>query len=93
MIYFALIFAPPLYFISRKKWGGLVLNSFFYGIACLLVLTIALAFFAIPFWALSVGHACFTYKREAAERHADLVATKMAEKLAATVPQNKQPQP
>jgi len=90
MLYLALIFIPPVYFISRKKWGGLVLNSVFYGIACFFVATIALFFLAVPFWMLSVGHACFVYKREAAERHADLIATKMAEKIAATASQNKQ---
>jgi hypothetical protein len=91
MMYLALIFVPPAYFLVRKKWGGLVLNCVFYGIACFFVLTIALCFFAVPFWMISVGHACFTYRREAVERHADLIATKMAEKLAANTPQNKQP--
>jgi hypothetical protein len=33
------------------------------------------------FWILSVGHASFTYRRELVERHADLIATKMAEKM------------
>ena len=35
MMYLCIIFASPLYFLVRKKWGGFVLNSILYGIACL----------------------------------------------------------
>jgi uncharacterized protein YhbP (UPF0306 family) len=91
MIYLALIFVPPLYFLVRKKWGGFVLNSILYGIACLCVLSMIGIWIAPFFWILSVGHASFTYRREATERHAELLATKMAEKMAATMRENKQP--
>jgi hypothetical protein len=33
------------------------------------------------FWLLALGHASFTYRREALANHADLIATKMAEKM------------
>lgn len=81
MIYLALIFISPVYFISRKKWGGFFLNSFLYGIACLCILSIVGAVIAPLFWVLAVGHAGFTYRKELMEHHADLVATKMAEKM------------
>lgn len=91
MMYLCLIFIPPAYFLVRKKWGGLVLNSVLYGIACLCVLTIIGIWIAPFFWVLSVGHATFTYRKEATERHAEMLATKMAEKMTATAPQNKHP--
>jgi hypothetical protein len=81
MIYLALIFIPPVYFISRKKWGGFVLNAILYGIACLCILTIVGIMVAPFFWALAVGHASFNYRKEQVERHAELLATKMAEKM------------
>ncbi len=40
MIYLCLIFISPAYFITRRKWGGFILNSALYGIACLCVLSI-----------------------------------------------------
>jgi len=43
------------------------------------------------FWILAVGHAGFAYRREMIESHANLIATKMAEKMAETLNQNKQP--
>ena len=81
MMYLCLIFIPPLYFLIRKKWPGFVLNSVLYGIACLFLITIVFAFVAIPFWMLSVGHAAFSYRKELMSVHADMIATKMAEKL------------
>ena len=81
MMYLCLIFIPPIYFISRKKWGGFVLNSVLYGIACLCVISIIGIMVAPIFWALAVGHASFTYRKEAVANHAELIATKMAEKM------------
>jgi hypothetical protein len=89
MIYLCLIFIPPVYFLTRKKWGGFVLNSILYGIALLLVLTIIGIMVAPLFWLLSVGHASFTYRREMAANYADMLATKMAEKMAETLRENK----
>ena len=81
MIYLAIIFIPPVYFLSRKKWGGLCLNAFLYGIACFCVLSIVGILIAPLFWVLSVGHAGFTYRKEMMAVQADLIATKMAEKM------------
>ena len=81
MMYLCIIFLPPVYFIARKKWPGFVLNSILYGTACLCILTLIGIFIAPLFWILAVGHAGFTYRRELVATHADLIATKMAEKL------------
>jgi hypothetical protein len=86
MTYLCIIFIPPVYFLIRKKWGGFILNSILYGIACACVLTIVFAFVGVLFWELAVGHAGFTYKREMLERHAELMATKMAEKMKSAPP-------
>lgn len=81
MMYLCIIFIPPVYFIARRKWPGFILNSILYGIACICLLTIVLAIFGVLFWALAVGHAGFTYQKELLSVHADLIATKLAEKM------------
>jgi len=88
MMYLGIIFVPPVYFLSRNKWGGFCLNAALYGIACLCVLTIVGIVVAPLFWALAVGHAGFTYRKELMAVQADLIATKMAEKMR----QNQPPQ-
>jgi hypothetical protein len=82
-MYLAIIFVPPVYFIARKKWGGFILNSILYGIACLCVLSLIGIWIAPLFWILSVGHAGFNYRKEMMSVHADMIATKMAEKMKA----------
>jgi hypothetical protein len=89
MISLCLIFIPPIYFISRKKWGGFFLNSILYGIALLCVLSVIGIMIAPIFWILAVGHACFTHRREMVTQHAELLATKMAEKMAEAIRENK----
>ena len=83
MTYFMLIFIPPAYFLSRKKWGGFVVNAVLYGIACLCAATLVFAMAGAIFWFLAFGHATFAYRREMAARNAELIATKMAEKMVA----------
>ena len=56
MIYLCIIFIPPVYFLVRKKWGGFVLSSILYGIACLCVLSIMGIVAAPIFWILAAGH-------------------------------------
>jgi hypothetical protein len=81
MMYLCIIFIPPVYFIARKKWGGFFLNAILYGLACLCVISIVGIMVAPLFWALAVGHAGFTYRKETMTQHAELIATKMAEKM------------
>ncbi|MEO7299228.1 MAG: hypothetical protein ABI042_11710 [Verrucomicrobiota bacterium] len=75
------IFIPPLYFLTRKKWGHFVINSFFYGCACLCIIVFALIFMAPFFWLIAFAHAVWNYKKEMANKQAEYLATKMAEKM------------
>lgn len=84
MTYLCLIFIPPVYFLTRKKYGGFILNSLIYGIACLCVLSIVGIPIAPLFWIFAVGHASFAYRREMMHQHVELIATKMAEKMRET---------
>lgn len=84
MTFLCILFVSPLYFLIRKKWGGFFLNSVLYGLAVLCLISIIGAAIAPLFWLLAVGHAAFAYRRQAAVEHADLVATKLAEKMAGT---------
>lgn len=81
MTYLCILFISPIYFISRKKGGGFLLNAFLYGIACLCIISIVGIVVAPVFWALAVGHAAFAYRKEQLEHHANLVASKMVEKM------------
>jgi hypothetical protein len=81
MTFLCILFLPPLYFLVRKKWGGFIVNSILYGIACLCVVSIVGIMAAPIFWILAVCHASFTYRREMVEHHAEMLATKMAEKM------------
>jgi hypothetical protein len=91
MIYLCLIFMPPIYFLTRKKWGGFILNSILYGLALLCICSIIGIMIAPLFWLLSVGHAAFSYRKEATEQAAEIFATKMAEKMHAQSQQQQLP--
>jgi hypothetical protein len=81
MMYLCVIFIPPVYFMMRSKWGAFFLNAFLYGIACLCILSIVGIIVAPIFWALAVGHAGWHLRKEMMTQHAELIATKMAEKM------------
>jgi hypothetical protein len=81
MTFLCIIFIPPLYFLTRKKWGAFIINSVFYGIACALVLTLALIFVAPIFWLIAVCHASYYWRQEKLVQHAELLANKMAENM------------
>ena len=101
---FGLVVIGPMYFLEDRIGSdtppAITHPEFFYGfvgvvlawqIAFLCIASIIGIWFAPPFWLLAVGHAAFTYRREASERHADMVATKMAEKMAETLREKKNP--
>lgn len=79
--YFQILFCSPLYFLTRKRWGAFAINATLYGLAWLFLITIIGAMFAPLFWFLAAGHASFSLRQETIEQHAELLATKMAEKL------------
>ncbi len=81
MAFLCILFMSPLYFLLRKRWGAFLINAAFYGLACLLVITIfAIMFAPIP-WLIAVCHASFYHRREMMAEHAEMLATKMAEKM------------
>ena len=81
MMYLCIMFISPVYFLVRKKWGPFILNSILYGLACLCILSVVGIMFAPLFWILAVGHAGWHLRREMMTQHAELIATKMAEKM------------
>ena len=81
MMYLCVIFMPPLYFLARQKWGGFVLNSVLYSLAWLLLITLLAAVISPIFWLLAVGHAGWHLRKEMMVEHAELIATKMVEKM------------
>ena len=83
MTFICILFISPLYFMTRGKWGGFFLNAIFYGMAILCVLSMIGIMIAPIFWFLAIGHASFVHRKEMMEKHADLVASKMAEKMKA----------
>jgi hypothetical protein len=81
MTYLCIIFLPPVYFMIRKKWAAFALNLVLYGLAWLFLISIIGAVIAPVFWALAVGHAGWHLRKELMVQHAELIATKMAEKM------------
>ncbi len=78
MIYLVALFISPLYFAIKGKWGGFILNSIFYGIALLLLVTVIGAFLAPIPWFIAVVHAMWALRKQLMEEQATAIATKMA---------------
>lgn len=81
MMYLTIILIPPLYFVLRKRWGAFTLNAILYGLACVFLISFIGAFIAPVFWVLAVGHAGWHLRKEIMVEHAEMIATKMAEKM------------
>lgn len=85
------LFIPPLYFMIRGKWVGFILSGLLYGFALLCILSIIGFVLGIFVWLLAAIHAAWNYRKDMAIAHAEMLATKMAEKMAqakksATIP-------
>lgn len=83
MMYLAIIFVSPVYFLARGKWGGFLLNSTLYGMGLILLISIIGAIIAPLFWILAVGHAFWHLRKEIMEEQATMIASKMAEAMGA----------
>ena len=81
MMFLCAIFISPLYFLIRGRWGGFVINAFFYGLAWLFLLSVFFAIVAPLFWVIAFTHAAWGIRKEMAEEHAEMLATKMAQKM------------
>lgn len=76
-MYLVIILIPPLYFAFREKWGAFILNGLLYLIA---LFTIILGV-GVIFWVLAVGHAGWHLRKEIMAEHAEMIATKMVERM------------
>lgn len=85
-MYLTAIFLSPLYFAIKGRWGAFFLNSIFYGIAVVLLLTFVGAFLAPIPWFVAAVHAIMDYRKQLVEEAATVMATKMAAAM-------RQPQP
>lgn len=81
MTYLAIIFVSPVYFLLRKKWGAFTLNAILYGTGLLFLISIIGAMIAPMFWILAVGHAGWHLRKEQMEEQAEMIASKMAQKM------------
>lgn len=81
MMYLIILFIPPLYLATRRKWGALTLNIILYLVALATVMLFGIGVF---FWALAVGHAGWHYRGELMERQAERIAKKVAGQMRRT---------
>jgi hypothetical protein len=78
------ILLPPLYFLLNKKMGMCILTSAMFVVAIFLAITIVLIPGSIILWIIAAIPAAMHCRRQTLNKymveHADLIATKMAEK-------------
>ena len=77
MKYLAVMFASPLYFAMRNKWGAFTFNLVLY----LLALATLIFGIGIFFWMVGVMHAAWHLRTELMEEHAAIMARKIAEEI------------
>ena len=81
MMFLVIFFISPLYFLIRKKWWGFIFNSIIYGIAVVFLVTLIFFWVGIFFWMLGIGHAGWVLRYELMEKQAEMIASKMSEKM------------
>ena len=81
MMYLTAVFLSPLYFILARKWGAFALNSAFYSLALLLLVTIFLSFLAPIPWIIAAVHAIMDYRRRLVDEDTTMLAQKMADAM------------
>jgi hypothetical protein len=81
MIYLVAIFIPPLYFLLKKRWLALIgsLVAFFFAVIfAIMMILLPLSFIL---WGLCSVVAVWDLRKRVMHEHADVLATKMAEKM------------
>jgi hypothetical protein len=81
MIYLAAIFIPPLYFLIKKKWAAFIVTSLLFILSLFLAMTVVLLPATFVLWFLSAIVAVWDLRKSVMNEHAELLATKMAEKM------------
>lgn len=81
MIYLTAIFIPPLYFLIKKRWGAFIgsLVAFFF--AVIFAIMVVLLPISFILWVICSVVAVWDLRKHLAHENADIVATKMAEKM------------
>ena len=77
---FALVL-PPFYLFRRRKIVSGVITLGMWGLALLLILSIFLAPFGAVMWLVASVVALFEARRQVFNEQAEMLATKMAEKM------------
>ena len=81
MIYLVAIFIPPLYFLIKKRWLGFIISSCLFVLALLLAVTVVLIPVSVILWILCSIVAVWNLRKAVMHEHAEVLATKMAEKM------------
>lgn len=77
MIYLVAIFLPPLYFLSRKRWGGFIISS----LLCFFGLVTMIMGIGLVFYGAAIAYAVFNLRMELSAKQAELIAERTAAKL------------
>jgi hypothetical protein len=78
--YFLALFSPPLYFLSRGRWGAMLLNGFFFVLSVPLMFVFGIGFVTLT---LCVAHAMFDLRGELKRVESDHIADLVSERVAA----------
>lgn len=81
MIYLVAIFIPPLYFLVKKRWGAFIgsLVAFFFAVIFAIMMVLLPLSFIL--WGICSVVAVWDLRKRVAHENADMLATKMAEKM------------
>ena len=84
MIYLTAIFVPPLYFLIKRKWLALFASLVAFFFAVTFAIMIALLPLSFILWGICSVVAVWDLRKRVAHENAELLATKMAEKMRET---------
>jgi len=81
MTYLIAIFCPPLYFLIKKQWVGFCVSTLLLVLCFFMAFTFILIPVVLIIWALCSICAVWNLRRLCMHEHAEVLATKMAEKM------------
>ena len=84
MIYLVAVFLPPLYFLIKKRWAAFIGTSFLLVLSLFLAMTVVLLPVSLILWALCAVVAIWDLRKRLVNENAEVLATKMAEKMRET---------
>lgn len=82
------ILLPPLYFMLNKKTGMFLVTGAMFVVSCFLAITVVMIPGALVLWFIAAFAAIRHNRRKEAAAHADMLATKMAEKMRGIAPKS-----